>query len=406
MPELDQKEFTFSSFKHRKVKARFDGGSISSDGGMMLVREADKRLGFTIAASKCLDDKRQKGKVEHPLLQLLRQRVYGLACGYEDANDFETLREDPLWQSLCEKDRSLDGKSTLGRFENTINREHAVKINELFIELFINSYAFAPTQIILDFDATDNPVHGKQEGRFFRGYYDSYCFLPLYVFCEDKLLCAYLRPSNQDAATHAAAILKLIVKRLRQVWPHTQIIFRADSGFCRDLILTWCDRNAVDYCVGLARNAVLIHEAEPYLEQAREEFERTGQKQRLFGPIIYGAKSWKLKRAVIVKAEHSEQGANPRFIVSSLEGKDQDIYDKIYCARGEMENRIKESRMRDNCLAHARVPNVGGPINGESCSVPWLMCLSNTSAPRPLVQPNWQKPSVQRSGSNSSKSEH
>jgi len=296
MTKLDQKTFTFSSFKRRIVKARFDGGSISSDGGMLLVREADKRMGLTVAASKCLDDKRQKGKVEHPLLQLLRQRVYGLACGYEDTNDFETLREDPLWQSLCEKDTRLAGKSTLGRFENAMDRNQAVKINELFIELFINSYSFAPAQIILDFDATDNRVHGHQEGRFFHGYYDSYCFLPLYVFCQDKLLCAYLRPSNQDAATHAGAILKLIVKRLRQVWPHTQIIFRADSGFCRDLTLSWCDRHGIDYCVGLARNAALIREAEPYLEQARKDYEITGFVPNVIFPCatLHDAESGKI----------------------------------------------------------------------------------------------------------------
>lgn len=342
MTESDQKEIAFTSSKGRKVKARFDGGSVSSDAGMIFVREADKRLRLTPRAAKCIDDPRQVGKVDHSVAQLVQQRVYGLACGYEDANDFETLRNDPLWQALCEKDGQLAGKSTLGRFENRINRHSAAQINELFVELFIASFKQAPEQIILDFDATDNPVHGMQEQRFFHGYYDRYCFLPLYVFCGDQLLCAYLRPSNADAAKHAAAILKLLCRRLRKAWPKVQIIFRADSGFCRDCILTWCDRHGIDYCVGVARNPVLQHEAEVFLKHAHDEYERTGEKQRLFGAVIYGAKSWKLKRSVIVKAEHSDKGANPRFIVTSLHGDDQYIYDKIYCARGEMENRIKE----------------------------------------------------------------
>jgi hypothetical protein len=342
MTESDQKEFAFTSSKGRKIKARFDGGIVSSDAGMTLVREADKRLRLTTKAAKCIDDPRQVGKVDHSVAQLVQQRVYGLACGYEDANDFETLRDDPLWQALCEKDGQLAGKSTLGRFENRINRTSAAQINELFVELFIASFKYPPKQIILDFDATDNPVHGMQEQRFFHGYYDRYCFLPLYVFCGDQLLCAYLRPSNADAAKHAAAILKLLCMRLRKAWPKVQIIFRADSGFCRDRILTWCDRHGIDYCVGVARNPVLQYEAEVYLNRARDEYERTGEKQRIFGAVIYGAKSWKLKRSVIVKAEQSDKGSNPRFIVTSLYGDDQYLYDKIYCARGEMENRIKE----------------------------------------------------------------
>jgi hypothetical protein len=342
MKESDQKEFAFTSSKGRRIKARFDGGTVSSDGGMIFVREADKRLRLTTKAANCIDDPRQVGKVDHSIVQMVQQRVYGLACGYEDANDFDTLRDDPLWQSLCEKDGQLAGKSTLGRFENRINRESAARLNELFVELFIASFKQAPEQLILDFDATDNPVHGTQEQRFFHGYYDRYCFLPLYVFCADQLLCAYLRPSNADAAKHAAAILKLLCTRLRSAWPKVQIIFRADSGFCRDRILTWCDRRGIDYCVGVARNPVLQHEAEVFLKQASDQYERTGEKQRLFGAVIYGAQSWTLKRSLIVKAEHSDKGANPRFIVTSLHGDNQYIYDKIYCGRGEMENRIKE----------------------------------------------------------------
>ncbi len=215
MTELNRKEMHFTSAKKRKYKVCFDGGSISSDAGAMLLREADKRLGLSKSVCRCIKDPRQSAEVEHPLLEMVQQRVYGLACGYEDANDFETLRKDPLWQSLCDTDKDLAGKSTLGRFENRMDRQNAIRINELFVQLFINSHEIAPETIILDFDATDNPVHGSQEGRFFQGYYDSYCFLPLYVFCAEQLLCAYLRPSNQDAAKHAGAILKLLCKALR-----------------------------------------------------------------------------------------------------------------------------------------------------------------------------------------------
>lgn len=342
MTKSDHKEMVFTSTKARKIKARFDGGAISSDAGMLLVREADKRLRLCKTVSMQLPDQRDSAKVEHSVLKLLQQRVYGLACGYEDFNDFETLRNDPLWQGLCDSEGLLAGKSTLSRFENTMDRQVAVKVHEIMVELFINSHAIAPEQIILDFDATDNPVHGMQEHRFFHGYYDRYCFLPLYVFCGDQLLCAYLRPSNADAAKHAGAILKLLCRRLRRAWPKVKIIFRADSGFCRDRILSWCDRHKVDYCVGVARNAVLQYEAEVYLKRARDQYECTAEKQRLFGAVIYGAKSWSLKRSVIVKAEHTDKGANPRFIVTSLDGDNEYIYDKIYCARGEMENRIKE----------------------------------------------------------------
>ncbi len=237
------------------------------------------------------------------------------------------------------------GKSTLCRFENGVDRGLATGIHQVLLENFIASFKQAPKELILDFDATDDPVHGHQQGRFFHGYYDEYCFLPLYVFCGDQLLVAYLRESGQDSATHAAAILKLLVRRIRHQWPQVKIIFRADSGFCRDRILTWCDRHGVDYVVGVARNEVLLRESEPYLQQARNLYERTGQKQRLFGGIIYAAKSWTLHRHVICKAEHTHRGSNPRFVVSSLDAEDGDVYDHLYCARGDMENRIKEQMM-------------------------------------------------------------
>lgn len=276
---------------------------------------------------------------------MLRQRVYGLCAGWEDLNDFEQLRDDTLYQSLAGSGSRLASPSTLCRMENKQNREAAWKLNELLVELFIESFASEPEELILDFDATDNPVHGHQQGRFFHGYYDHYCFLPLYVFCGDQLLCAYLRPSNIDASKHAGAILKLLVTKLRQRWPDVRLIIRADSGFCRNRILGWCDRHDVGYIVGVARNERLQAIGESLQQRAAEEYERTGETQRLFGSFEYAAKSWTWLRLVIHKAEHTHKGANPRFVVTNLVGDDQYLYDKVYCARGDMENRIKEQIM-------------------------------------------------------------
>jgi hypothetical protein len=222
------------------------------------------------------------------------------------------------------------------------------------VEQFIASHARAPAVVILDFDATDTPVHGNQENRFFHGYYDCHCFLPLYVFCGDQLLTAYLRPSNIDAAKHAAAILKLLVTRLRQVWPRTKIVFRADSGFCRDLLLSWCDRHDVKYLVGIARNERLLALAAPLLRRAQRQFKKTQQKQRLFTAFDYAAGTWRRLRWVIAKAEHTDKGSNPRFILTNIVGDGQRIYDRRYCQRGEMENRVKEQMMlfADRVSAH------------------------------------------------------
>ena len=228
------------------------------------------------------------------------------------------------------------------------------------MELFIESHKTPPKQVILDFDATDDLVHGQQEGRFFHGYYDSYCFLPLYVFAGEQLLCAYLRPSNIDEAKHAWAILALIAKRLRQAWPNVKIIFRGDSGFCRHRMLRWCDRHNVDYIVGLAKNPVLLRMSATVMRQAEDQFKQTGQKQRLFGQLSYAAGTWDRSRRVISRIEHGQKGANPRFIVTSLQGDGQTLYEKTYCARGEMENRIKEQQLglfADRTSCHDFVAN-------------------------------------------------
>jgi len=342
MQKGKQLELQLTRVKGRRVRVDFKGGEVTSDAGLLLIREVDRRLGLSEQAAGQLVDKRQKCKVRHEVLGMLLQRVYGLVAGYEDLNDFDTLRHDPLLQTATGRTEALASAPTLCRFENGQDRRTAFAMNELLVEQFMGSFAQEPEEIILDFDATDNPVHGLQEERFFHGYYDHYCFLPLYVFCGDQILVAYLRPSKIDASKHTGAILKLLVKRIRQSWPRTRIIWRADSGFCRDRILSWCERNEVYFIVGMARNGRLQQDGQQLQEQAKQRFELTGKKHRLFQDFEYGAKSWGRRRRVIHKAEHTAQGSNPRFAVTNLRGDPQELYDKVYCPRGEMENRIKE----------------------------------------------------------------
>lgn len=353
MPECNDDLFVFPSFDRRKIEASFQGGDVSSDGGVMLLREADRRLGLTRALDAALPDPRDPELITHEQVDLLRQRIYGLALGYEDLNDHDTLRHDLAWQSAVERDQALGSSPTLCRLEARASRRSAVAMHAVLLEKFIASFAAAPAELVLDFDATDDRVHGLQEGRFFHGYYGDWCFLPLYVFCGEQLLVSYLRPSNIDAARHAPAILKLLVARRRQAWPQVKIIFRGDSGFCRAKMLRWCERHGVDYVVGLAKNTRLLALADGLLKQAAAGHEQSQDKQRLFGWLDYAATTWDRSRRVIAKAEHSDKGSNPRFgspvrqpplfpsassVVTSLEGDAQAIYDDIYCARGEMEN--------------------------------------------------------------------
>ena len=322
---------------------------------MLLLRQADRRLGLIRSLACILPDSRDPALVTHSQEDLLRQRIFGIAQGYEDLNDHDTLRHDLVWQTAVERSESLASSPTLCRMEQRANRETAVAMHQVLLEQFIASFKEVPTELILDFDATDDRVHGHQEGRFFHGYYGAYCFLPLYVFCGEQLLVSYLRPSNIDGARHAWAILKLLVGRLRERWPEVKIIFRADSGFCRHRMLRWCDWSRVDYVVGLARNNRLEDMGAGLMEQAARQFEATGQKQRLFEWMEYGARTWGCERRIIAKAEFTEKGRNPRFVVTSLEGNPQEIYDKVYCARGEMENRIKEQQLglfSDRTSAH------------------------------------------------------
>jgi hypothetical protein len=311
----------------------------------MVLRAADRRLGLSRALDAAMSDPRDRALVTHPQVDLLRQRIFGLALGYEDLNDHDTLRKDLAWQSAIERGTELASSPTLCRLENRADRQTAWAMAGVLVEQFIASFAQAPTELILDFDATDDRVHGLQEGRFFHGYYGDWCFLPLYVFCGEQLLVSYLRPSNIDAAHHAWAILALLVRRLRQAWPGVRIIFRGDSGFCRWKMLRWCERHDVDYIVGLAKNARLLALAEALSQGSASAFASTQQKQRRFEWLDYAAQSWDRSRRVIAKAEHGAQGANPRFVVTSLQGQAQALYDEVYCARGEMENRIKEQQL-------------------------------------------------------------
>jgi len=358
--ECYQNPLDFPSVSRRRVQADFTGGEITSDAGVLLLRQVDERIGLSQAVASRLVDSRRRRSCTHSIRDLLRQRLYAIALGHEDLNDHDGLRHDSALQTAVGRLDSLASASTLCRFEQAMDRETAWQMHEVLFRQFIAAHAHAPKQIILDFDATDDRVHGQQEGRFFHGYYDHYCFLPLYVFCGRHLLVSYLRPANADGARHAWAVLALLVRRLRQHWPRTRIIFRGDSGFCRHWMLSWCERHGVGYIVGIARNKRLERIAGPLLDLAEEHYQRRGRKQRPFFEFRYGARTWKRRRRVILKAEVGSRGRNPRFIVTNLPQNGQYLYDKLYCARGDMENRIKEQQLglfADRTSCHRWWPN-------------------------------------------------
>jgi hypothetical protein len=310
----------------------------------------------------------------------LRQRIYGICLGYEDLNDHQSLRIDPAPQTSMDREEALGSQSTFCRLENRIDRRVAVDIHKLLLEQFIASYAEPPDEIILDFDATDDPVRGNQVWRFFHGYYDHYCVLPVYVLCGDQLLVSYLRPSKIDAAKHAWAILALLVKRLREVWTEVRIIFRGDSGFCRHHMLTWCKRNGVGYLVGIAKNDALLRCIRDPMGWVEELAQHVGEKQREFFQFYSAAGTWKGRRKVIAKLEVTDQGSNPRFIVINLAGDKQALYDKVYCARGDMEReacprgKIASRSNSWGCLPIAPVRIICGPISFGYCCRAWPTC--------------------------------
>ena len=345
MPKCTEERIEFGRVGRRVVEANFQGGDISSDGGLMLLKGLDERLGLTRRAAQLMGDGRDPARVRHELHHLLAQRVYGLCCGYEDLNDHQQLREDLLMQTALGRADVLASSPTLCRLENSAGRAQARALHEVLVEQFISSMPEAPSELVLDIDASDVPLHGAQEAGEFHAYYDSRCYLPLYVFCGQSLLACYLRRSRIDGAKNATALIKALVSRLRQSWPRCRYIIRGDSGFCRQRLLRWCERNEVGYVIGLARNARL-HDRVSLTEQAMaDEFARSGHKQREIGEFRYGADSWDIERRVVTRLEYGSQGPNPRFVVSNLDVPAATLYDELYCARGEAENRIKEAQL-------------------------------------------------------------
>ena len=349
MTDCNRQPLSFSSLGSKSVIADFLGGRLTSDAGALLLREVGRKTGLFQAIAAAIPDPRNPIFVIHDQKSMIAQRIVAIALGYEDLNDHQTLRADPALQLAAgrvpDQDLPLASPPTLCRLENRIGRKALIQISEVLLDQFIASHAQPPEHLILDFDATDDPVHGRQEGWFFHGYYDHYCFLPLYVFCGDELLAAYLRPSKIDAAKHSRALLKLLVQRLRQAWPEVKITIRADSGFCRWRLMRWCDSHGIGYVLGLARNPALERLAADGMSRASRQFRATGQPQRIFGSFAYAAASWDRQRRVIVKAEHTTQGPNPRFIVVNVPGDPRELYEDVYCQRGDMENRIKEQQL-------------------------------------------------------------
>ena len=372
--ECTQRSFAFHPQNGRLLVARFDGGSITSDGGAVLLGEVERRTGILRQFADCFTDHRDPDLVEHTVHELVAQRVFGLALGYEDLNDHDELRGDPLLATLVGKadptgahrvrrrdvGKPLAGKSTLNRLELTRvdagpeSRYKKVVMNgaavdQMLVDVFLQAHRRPPERVVLDLDATDDPLHGGQEGRFFHGFYGNYCYLPLYIFCGEFLLCARLRRSNIDASAGAVDELQRIVTQIRAAWPRVRILIRADSGFAREEIMAWCEAHAVDYVLGLAKNARLKRALSKELQQAKREHKRTGEPARVFKDFTYKTRrSWSCRRRVVGKGEHLAAGPNPRFVVTSIPKQDTDaraLYEDLYCARGDMENRIKEQQL-------------------------------------------------------------
>ena len=373
-PECNSTYLDFPILGSRQVLADFDGGDLTSDGGALLHRTTEQLTGILHQFAACFSDHRNPDLIEHPVTDLIAQRVYALALGYEDLNDHDDLRTDPLFATVVgkrdptgktrrrqrDRGKALAGKSTLNRLELTPVAAdedsrykkitcHTREVERLLVTLFLQAHDRPPDRIVLDLDATDDPIHGYQLGRFFHGYYKNYCYLPLYIFCGDHLLCARLRPADIDASAGALKQLQRIVAQIREAWPGVKITIRGDSGFCRDPIMAWCEANGVDYLLGLAQNKRLVAAIAGEREQAREECERTKGPARVFAELRYRTlDSWRCERRVVAKAEHLAKGANPRFVVTSLAAEVRAarvLYEEDYCGRGEAENRIKEQQL-------------------------------------------------------------
>jgi hypothetical protein len=366
--------FGFQDLGARSVVASFDGGKVSSDAGGLLLREVEDKFRFVEQFARCFSDYRDPDQIEHTLLELVKQRVFGLCLGYEDLNDHEQLRLDPLIAVLVgktdptgdertrlrDRGKPLAGKSTLNRLELTAVGDdegsrytkivaHMGQIESYLVDVFVQQHSAPPKRLVLDLDATDDPIHGHQLGKFFHGYYDCDCYLPLYIFCGDHPLCATLRPSDIDASAGSLVFIQRIVAAIRSKWPDVQIILRGDSGFCRNYLMNWCEANNVHFLFGLAKNKRLLKIIGAEMQEAKEQFGQTGQAARVFKDFEYRTqKSWSRARRVVGKAEHLKKGANPRFVVTSLSSTELDattLYEQEYCGRGDMENRIKEQQL-------------------------------------------------------------
>ena len=374
MTQCNATPLLFQNLGSRAVVAAFEGGSISSDGGCLLLGQVERLTGTLRQLAACFTDHRDPEAIEHTVAQLVAQRVYGLALGYEDLNDHDRLRLDPLLATLVgkldptgadrlrqrDRGKALAGKSTLNRLELTppdataASRyqkivAHPEAIERLFVALFLQAHPRPPRQIILDLDATDDPLHGHQEGRFFHGYYKEFCYLPLYIFCGEHLVAAKLRTADNDASAGTVGELERIIPQIRAAWPQVRILLRADSGFCREEIMAWCEAHDVDYLFGLAKNSRLVEALGPALADAHARYLQTGVAARVFADFVYQTReSWSRARRVVGKAEYLSKGPNPRFVVTSLPATQREarvLYEEDYCARGDMENRIKEQQL-------------------------------------------------------------
>ena len=374
MTDCQPKKIEIEAHGKREVAVDFNGGRISSDGGMLLVRPVEEKFGIIRQFAACFNDHRDQRYVEHQVVELVGQRVIGLALGHEDLNDHDDLRTDPLLALVVGKEdvtgeerrhaadqgKPLAGKSTLNRLELPVERPgderykkiavDTKKVEDLFVELFIQSWqGEKPKELILDLDATDDPLYGQQEGRFFHGYYDCYCYLPLYIFCGSALLWSELRTSGVDVNDGVVAVIERLVKRLRATWPEVRIVIRGDSGYCRDELMSWCEAHGVDYVLGLKGNNRLLAAVADEMKAAEAEYRRTRMASRIFKELEYKTlDSWSCARRVVAKAEHLDKGANPRFVVTTLTAAawaGQKLYEEVYCARGDMENRIKEQQL-------------------------------------------------------------
>jgi hypothetical protein len=335
----------FGKLGRRVVEAAFDGGDIVSDGGSLLLRQVDERIGLTCMAAAAFGDDRRKASVRHDMRSLLAQRIYGLCCGWEDVTDHNALRHDLAVQTAVGRDRALASAPTLSRLENSATMAHAVALNRVLLEQFITSRMDVPDELVLDIDATHVPLHGQQEGAHFHAHYDNYCYLPLYVFCGQDMLACVLRPSWRDPASVLSALVKLLARRLRQAWPGVRLIVRGDAGFCRCKALRRFEAWGIDYIIGLQKNAALEWRSAIAMHALADQYEAAGTKQRLIEDFTYAARSWPCERRVIARLEHGAQGPNPRYVVTTLRGDASELYERLYCARGEAENRIKEAQL-------------------------------------------------------------